>query len=190
MKKFILPLLVLAMTTFVISLTSCKSSSPAAAATPVPTCTILGESADVNTNGWAAGYMAGNTITASSTIVARSIWAKMPGTANYFALAIYSDASGLPGTLMVHTDITADNGGWIKVSIPPTTLTAGNNYWLLAVGETGGVTDNTSATGSVAQYYFYGWNNILSSGFPTDISGAACTAWVSSKNMLYVSTCE
>ena len=76
-----------------------------------------------------SGYLIANQYTVSNpaTIYSLSVYLNLP--AGPFELAIYSDASGYPGTLLAQSAATSPHTGWNQVFVPLTTLAPGT-YWL------------------------------------------------------------
>src|SRR5678815_2286745 len=59
--------------------------------------------------------------------------------ASTIGLALYSDVSGAPGTLLAQGSRSAVlNGAWNSVSIPATNITAGTRYWIARLARAGG----------------------------------------------------
>src|SRR4029079_9926459 len=79
------------------------------------------------------------TATASGTVSSLAIYLDSSNQASALGLALYSDAAGVPGSLIAHGSLpTVQNGAWNSVAIPPTSLVAGTRYWIARLSTSGG----------------------------------------------------
>jgi hypothetical protein len=77
--------------------------------------------------------------TATGTVRSLSIYLDSSSRATTIGLALYSDASGVPGTLLAQGSRGAlQNGAWNTLTIPATSLTAGQRYWIARLSQAGG----------------------------------------------------
>ncbi len=71
-------------------------------------------------------------------------------------LALYTDSSGEPGSLVVATAAATQTVGNFQITIPSTYLAAGT-YWIAAIGETE-VAVSADASDNTHQVYYYAAN--------------------------------
>ena len=77
--------------------------------------------------------------TVGGTVTSLSIYLDASNQATSFALGLYSDAGGAPGTLLAQgSRSVAQNGAWNTVAINSTTITSGTAYWIGRLGTSGG----------------------------------------------------
>jgi hypothetical protein len=116
--------------------------TPAPATTPPATTGFVGDQSvesvadpsDVGTVE-ATRYVA----TAGGPVSSLSIYLDTSNGATAFALGLYSDAAGAPGTLLVQGSRTgAQSGTWNTVAVDTTSITAGTAYWIARLATSGG----------------------------------------------------
>lgn len=79
------------------------------------------------------------TATTSGSVNSISIFLDASNQATSIALGIYSDASGVPGTLLTQGSRSGlTSGAWNSASTPAITLTAGVSYWIAHLAQAGG----------------------------------------------------
>jgi len=126
--------------TFTATRTPTHTGTPTLTFTPTPTQTAYcpsptflgnGYSTSVSTGNYTANYMAFYQVILASSKVVESLSA-ISGSGNC-RMALYSNVSGAPGTLIAQTGVVAAAGSSSLAtgSIPNTTLAAGN-YWVAA----------------------------------------------------------
>jgi hypothetical protein len=77
--------------------------------------------------------------TAGGPVTSLSIYVDASNAATGFALGLYSDAAGAPGTLLAQgSRTTAQNGTWNAVAVSATTITSGTAYWIARLATSGG----------------------------------------------------
>ncbi len=77
--------------------------------------------------------------TAGGAVTSLSIYLDASNRATSFALGLYSDAGGAPGTLLAQGSRTgAQNGAWNTVAVAATTITTGSSYWIARLATRGG----------------------------------------------------
>ena len=89
--------------------------------------------------------------TTSGPVSTISIFLDGSNSATNIALGIYSDAAGVPGTLLAQGSRSGvTNGAWNSVSISPLTISAGTPYWIARLAVAGGsvVTRGNNAAGN------------------------------------------
>lgn len=122
-----------------------EAAAPTPTPTPSPTPTggpVLGDSvveptADASDLGTAE---ANRFVTGAGGTVGRlSIYVDPSNQATRIALGIYSDASGVPGSLLAQGALdTVRSGGWNDVAIPATALSTSTPYWIARLALAGG----------------------------------------------------
>ena len=91
------------------------------------------------------------TATTSGAVSTISIFLDSSNAATNIALGIYSDAAGVPGTLLAQGSRTGvTSGAWNSVAIPTLSITAGTPYWIARLAVSGGtvVTRGNNAAGN------------------------------------------
>jgi hypothetical protein len=77
--------------------------------------------------------------TGSGAVDTLSIYLDPANRATAIALGLYADAGGVPGALLAQGSRSgAPGGAWLSIAIPPTTLTAGQPYWIARLAQAGG----------------------------------------------------
>jgi hypothetical protein len=77
--------------------------------------------------------------TASGTVDTLSIYLDGANRATTIALGLYTDAGGVPGTLLAQGSRSgAPGGAWMSVAIPATALSGGRPYWIGRLAAAGG----------------------------------------------------
>jgi hypothetical protein len=77
--------------------------------------------------------------TASGPVTSLSIYVDVSNGATGFALGLYNDASGAPGTLLAQGSWSGvQNGTWNSVAVGATSITAGTAYWIARLATSGG----------------------------------------------------
>ena len=118
--------------------------TPTATTTPTfgppptsPNCPGFGAASTGNYPGGATGIevrLAQFPLAATSavTAVAFHLYSESPVTGGNVRVAIYADASGVPGALMVQSALVSGSvsQGWNIIQVPSTVLPGGVNYWL------------------------------------------------------------
>jgi uncharacterized protein (DUF2141 family) len=86
--------------------------------------------------------------------------------------AVYADASGAPGTLIVQSQPQPIGAtGWTGVDVPDTELPAGT-YWLALQSYGGSQNTSINTTGGTARSLVYAWGD-----FPGTLAGASSSTW-------------
>jgi hypothetical protein len=86
--------------------------------------------------GQAAGYQFTATQSGLASVV--RVYLDPGSTASVLRLALYSDLSGAPGTILAQGSAPALTTGWQSVTIPPVTLLQGKRYWVALLSPFGG----------------------------------------------------
>jgi hypothetical protein len=94
--------------------------------------------------------------------------------ATVIRVALYSDASGVPGALLSQGSAPGLVAGWTSVALPPVALAGGSRYWIVVLSPLGGGTLNLRDAGR-------GGSSLLSSqttlaALPVTWSAGALTA--------------
>lgn len=128
---------------------------------------IIGATEATTTNN-STGFIVYNQYTTGGSAYATSMKVYCRVNSNV-RLAIYSDSSGHPGTLLVESASTALTAGdWRSISITPTLLSASTAYWLAAQCQTAGGTGYRSATGFPREYQIQAYGAFPATATPTD----------------------
>jgi Malectin domain/Domain of unknown function (DUF1929)/Bacterial Ig-like domain/Bacterial Ig domain len=91
---------------------------------------------DFNNEGLAEASKA--VASATGTLSQTSVYIDSTSTSTSIIVGIYSDSAGHPGTLLSSGTLTLPKGGaWNNVTLPATTLTAGQTYWLALLSPVG-----------------------------------------------------
>lgn len=106
-----------------------------------PPSSVVGNSAietqvtDENPSGEAEAFS--YTANSSTTISSLNWYMDSGSSATTVKVGIYSDNAGVPGTLLRSATISSPSAGWNTASITSLSVTAGNRYWLAALGTNG-----------------------------------------------------
>ncbi len=121
-------------------------------------------------NSFGGNYLLGHrvTVTAAGTIATFGIFNQ--STVGRGMMALYTDASGRPGTLVARTEAFAITGGRQEIAAMPTAPIAAGSYWLMAVYDR----DNTgysdrSSSNSIA-YIVFTFGTTPPTTFPTPMT--------------------
>jgi PKD repeat protein len=109
----------------------------------------IGPVTDSNPQGKAQAFQTQATVTGLMTSF--SVYLDKSSTATKLVAGIYADNNGHPDTLLAQGTLTSPGaGGWKKISLPATSLTAGKAYWI-AILSPSGVLQFRDAVSSVNQ---------------------------------------
>jgi hypothetical protein len=132
--------------------------TPSATATATPTSTAVGGfvgngAVETTRDPSAVGQAEATryTATTSGPVSTISIYLDSSNAATNIALGIYSDAAGMPGTLLAQGSRSGvTSGAWNSVAIPTLSITAGTPYWIARLAVSGGtlVTRGNDAAGN------------------------------------------
>ncbi len=140
-------------------------------ATRTPGCVYkIGNNSEDTSNTANLSLVYAEPYTPSSTVIINTLSMTVQSATRYW-IALYSDNSGEPGSMITSTGIKPAAGtGVLSGQIPEQTLTGGTQYWLVARPETNSVTYDVIPD-FAHRYIEYGFNTI-ESGTPPP-SGAA-----------------
>jgi hypothetical protein len=163
------------------------AAAPTPTLTPVPTvCSNLGFVSLVGGGGAKANnFIEALTFAVSSpvTITSLSMHVDTTGGGNT-VLGLYSDNSGVPGTLLASGVISDTVSSWNTVSVTPVAISAGN-YWL-AFDNSSSSTIFDQGTGSVTNYQLtYAYSGSLPATWPAGGLSGPLTPYA-----LYVTGCN
>jgi PKD repeat protein len=109
----------------------------------------IGPVTDSNPQGTAQAFQTQATVTGLVTHL--SVYLDTSSTATKLVAGIYADNNGHPDTLLAQGTLTSPGaGGWKRVSLPATSLTAGKTYWI-AILSPSDVLQFRDAVSSVSQ---------------------------------------
>ena len=130
---------------FVVTPVAPVTTPPATPKPPTPTPVTLGFVGDQNVEVTADPSGLGTVeatryvATSSGSVTSLSIYLDASNRATSFALGLYNDAGGAPGTLLAQGSRSgAQNGSWNTVAVTATPITNGTAYWIARLGTGGG----------------------------------------------------
>ncbi|MEI7542473.1 MAG: choice-of-anchor R domain-containing protein [bacterium] len=130
MKSNLLVMVFVVIVLLIMSMIGCTKSTTSLAAVPTVCGFIAGHNANDETTHATNGILLGVSFTASTNLSLKSISAKFDN-AGSFALGVYSDSAGLPGTLLGQTLEQQSVIGWNSVTLTPISIISGTKYWLV-----------------------------------------------------------
>lgn len=181
MEKTPVPFIIISAIFLLLSISNCKKQSPSIpTATPEPTaCGIVcGNSADDDDDSFSNGILIAVSFTASTNCTLTTLSCKSSSSTGQIAMGIYSDNSGVPGTLLAQTPGNTPVTGWNSITITPLSIVSGVQYWLAVIATSSPGPRCKDAGGyCIHQPYIYyntdslpvnpaGWSNSISDPYP------------------------
>jgi hypothetical protein len=162
---------------------ACSKTSNGPAGPIATVCAVAGGNpADDDNDSFSPGVMVAVSFTAKNTALVESISSKFSGSSGVFAMAVYSDSAGAPGSLLENTYTQIPSGTWNTYALEnPLTITAGTKYWLAVAADTEGVRATTPSGNS--KYV----NFTFSGSFPLTQAGWSDTG---SAAKIYITACH
>lgn len=132
---------------------------------------IVGFEADDDNSYWGAEYIvAYQFLTGNADTTVNRLRIKLESAAD-FIIAVYTDNSLKPGSVVMETGVLSGIVGWNYVGIDDLVLSADTYYWIAVLSSGNGVRCRDDGDAATALYLSYLWTTASSSGMPENQAG-------------------